>query len=114
MTNEQIKADLFYIQNRGYCGNCMFWWRADGKGYTLDLDQAWKVTKEQSGKLCRPGIDRAWPVSLVEAAMRRHVSIELLRSLEREPTSPIVTPADARPDTEQEIEANRQMLERER
>ena len=38
---------------RGYCGDCLLWWRVEGKGYTCDLDYAWKVTEEKAAAICR-------------------------------------------------------------
>jgi hypothetical protein len=76
---------LYYIQNRGYCGNCMSFWRMYGKGYTCDLDDAWKVPKEKAEEIVRsrPTVDTAWPVEQIDAAAQRHVSIEVLREQSR-------------------------------
>lgn len=40
--------ERFYIQNRGYCGNCLQWWRADRHGYTMDLREALKVGRKEA------------------------------------------------------------------
>jgi len=45
--------DLYYIQHKGFCGNSLFWWRTGGHGYTSNLDEAWKVTKEEAEEICR-------------------------------------------------------------
>lgn len=73
---------LYYIQNVGYQGNCMKFWRPDGKGYTVDLDDAWKLTKAQAEDICRsrPTEDVPFLVSEIDAIARRHASIEVLRS----------------------------------
>ena len=73
--------ELFYIQNRGYCGNCLSWWRDGGHGYTTNLDEAWKVPQEQAERICasRPHEDTAWPVSQIDAITCRHVNVEHLR-----------------------------------
>lgn len=74
--------NLFYIQNRGYCGNCLSWWRIGGHGYTLNLDEAWRVPKEQAEAIVRnrPGLDKAWPVEVIDESAHRHVNCETLRS----------------------------------
>lgn len=38
---------MYYIQYKGYCGNCLIWWKVDGKGYTSDLNKAWLLTEEE-------------------------------------------------------------------
>lgn len=69
--------ELFYIQHVGFCGNCLFWWRPDGHGYTSTLDEAWKVTKEKAEDICRVrrGEDVAWPVAKADAMAQRHVAV---------------------------------------
>lgn len=77
--------ELYYIQNTGYCGNCLKWWRVDGKGYTLNLKEAWKVTKAEAKKICksRPKEDIMWSASLIEKAASLHVDCETLWHLQR-------------------------------
>jgi hypothetical protein len=60
-----VNSDLYYIQNRGYCGNCLRWWKDGGHGYTSNLDEAWKVSKERAEEICRsrPEEDIPWPAS---------------------------------------------------
>jgi len=37
------KPKLYYIQDaRTVVGNCMYWWRPNGRGYTTDIKQAGK------------------------------------------------------------------------
>ena len=77
--------ELYYIQNTGYCGNCIKFWRPDGHGYTMNLDDAWKVTKEKAESICRsrPQEDIPHKASVLDAVAHRHVNIELLREYER-------------------------------
>lgn len=67
---------LYYIQNKGFVGNCLIWWRKGGGGYTCNLDEAWQVTKEKADEICRvrKGEDVAHLVSLVDASAYRHVT----------------------------------------
>ena len=75
----KIPPSMFYIQNKGYCGNYMKWWRPDGKGYTADLRDAWKVTREQADDICRsrPTEDIAWPCPIVDSVAVLHVTCSL-------------------------------------
>ena len=67
---------FYYIQNRGYEGNCLKWWRVDGHGYTVDLREAWKVSREKALNICadRPTEDIAWPAEIVEKHVQWHVT----------------------------------------
>lgn len=75
-------ADLYYIQNRGYCGDCLLWWRANRCGYTMNLDEALKVEYKEARHICasRPHQDRPWLVSEIDALSERHVNSERLRA----------------------------------
>jgi hypothetical protein len=69
---------LYYIQNKRFCGNCLLWWRIDGHGYTVNLDEAWKVTQEMKVEICRsrPSLDVPWLVSFIDSVTERHASSE--------------------------------------
>ena len=71
-----VEPELYYIQNKGYAGNCLFWWRPDGRGYTCDLNEAWKVTKERAEEICRtrPKEDIPRLVKIVDGVAVRHVT----------------------------------------
>lgn len=43
----------YYIQNVGFCGDCLRWWRKGRNGYTLNLDEAMRVTKKEAMAICR-------------------------------------------------------------
>lgn len=70
----------YYIQNVGFTGNCLKWWAVDGKGYTADLNKAWRVTEEKAKSICndRPTQDIMWQVDEVDAFASRHVDYENL------------------------------------
>jgi len=40
--------EYYYLWNGGYVGNAMLWWRKGGAGYTTNLDEAHKFTKEEA------------------------------------------------------------------
>ena len=71
-------AELFYIQHRGACGKCLLWWRPRGDGFTMNLDNAWKVDRETAEAICRRrdrrGENFMWPISEVDAVAVRHVN----------------------------------------
>ncbi len=72
---------LYYIQNRdAVCGNCAVWWRVDGKGYTTDLNFAWKVPKSKAEKICsyRPDQDTPRLAEVVDGLAEAHVNRGLL------------------------------------
>jgi hypothetical protein len=75
-----MNETLYYIQNTGFSGNCLKWWAIDGKGYTLNLDAAWKVPKANAEAICRdrPQQDIMWPVDEIDAVASRHLNIEAL------------------------------------
>jgi len=64
---------LYYVQNRGGCGDCLIWWRADRCGYTMNLAEALKVTAAEAATFTR-NEDRPWLASEVDAVAERHVN----------------------------------------
>jgi hypothetical protein len=72
-------AGLYYIQSTGFVGDSLLWWRPDGKGYTTNLDQAWKVTREKAEEICktRPEEDFMWPSDVVDSLASRHCAVSL-------------------------------------
>lgn len=70
------KLEWYYIQNKGYVGDCLLWWRIGGRGYTTNVSQAWKVPKEKALRIAstRPNEDFARPESVVMKAATVHVS----------------------------------------
>ena len=83
LTGFKPLAVWYYIQNRGYVGNCIIWWREGGHGYTCNLDEAWKVNEAKAQELCssRDGKDVMWSVAEVNVLTQRHLTDESLRKL---------------------------------
>lgn len=77
---------MYYIQNIGFSGNCLKWWRPDGCGYTLDLNQAWKVPGDKAKEICRtrPKEDIARDAEQIDAIAARHVNAEALWEMVRQ------------------------------
>ena len=73
---------LYYIQNRGYCGDCLLWWKSNRCGYTLNLDEALKLPEDEALMLIasRPLEDFAYRVDLIDSVAHRHVNSETLRA----------------------------------
>jgi hypothetical protein len=79
------KEKLFCIHNKkgaGCVGNSSLFWRVDGCGYTVNLDEAWKVSAERAAEICRSRPEEDFPVSyaILESLARRHVDIQALRA----------------------------------
>ena len=72
---------LYYIQNtRSVVGNCMVLWRAEGHGYTVNLDEAWKLPQSRAEAICkdRPEQDIPRAAALLERVAQRHIDVQLL------------------------------------
>jgi hypothetical protein len=81
---KEKEPELYYIQDkRSYCGNSCFWWKPDGNGYTCNLDEAWKVTREKAESMMRhrPDVDVAWPVAVIDSGTARHFDMQQLREI---------------------------------
>ncbi len=78
-----MSEPLYYIQNKGYQGNCLVWWADGGSGYTCDLDSAWKVPKNKALAICESRPDQDFPraVADVEKFARRYVTQEFERAM---------------------------------
>jgi hypothetical protein len=79
--NKSRASGRYYVQNKGYVGNCLLWWREAGCGYTCNLDEAGIFTRSEAESICkdRPTEDIAWPVRLVRKHAHLHVGESLLR-----------------------------------
>lgn len=75
-----VEEELFYIQNIGFIGNSLRFWRPDGQGYTTDLDDAWKVSAKEAAGITRVRRDEdfAHPVKLLDSLATRQVNCEAL------------------------------------
>lgn len=73
-------TERFCIQNSGYVGNSIRLWRVDGGGYTSNISEAWKVSKEKADQICRtrPKEDCAIPLSILESLSEKHVDVQKL------------------------------------
>lgn len=81
---EQDTEELFCIWNKktsGVVGNSMLFWRENGQGYTVNLDDAWKVTKTEADIICkaRPKEDFPIPYAKLNELAKRHVDVQNFR-----------------------------------
>jgi len=83
--NEKLRAlndkEMYYVQDsRSYCGNSVFWWGLESRGYTTDLMKAQKYTKDEIIKQFSNGRDTdiIWPASHVEKLIKTHVDAQYL------------------------------------
>lgn len=78
LPQKQAAETLYYIQNKGYFGNSLLWWRKDGQGYTCDLNEAWRVTRAEAAGICldRPKEDFMRSVTKMDAIAQRHVDMQ--------------------------------------
>lgn len=71
-----MRATLYYIQNKGFSGNCLIWWKDGGHGYTSNLDEAWIVSYAEAKRICKTRPDEDFPrkVDLIDRVAVRHVT----------------------------------------
>ncbi len=43
--------EQYYIRTPGFVGNALTWWRAGGKGYTTDIREAGKFSKDEADRI---------------------------------------------------------------
>lgn len=82
---------LFYIQDtRQYVGNNVLWWKPDGNGYTTNIAEAGKYTRDQAKSLMESrDTDFAWPTSYIDKKTRLTVDAQYINVLDVES---LVTP----------------------
>ncbi len=60
---------LYYIQNEGFCGNALFWWGKEHKGYVTDIRQAGKYTATQAKAITQRPEDHAYEVEYIDGLL---------------------------------------------
>ena len=70
------------------CGNSASWWAVDAKGYTCDVDKAWRVTAEKARSILsdKRG-DRAFLAADLDDLAERHFDVQKIRQVEELPLS---------------------------
>lgn len=65
--------EKFFIQDkRQYVGNCMVFWKKEGRGYTTDLNDAWLVDADWKER----ETDVLWPEGLMRSLAKPRVDIQ--------------------------------------
>ena len=74
-------TDMYYVQDaRGYVGNSVSWWALNNRGYTCDIEQAHRYTKDEIIRQfsdCRD-IDVIWSARHVDTKIKKHVDAQYL------------------------------------
>ena len=61
--------EKYYIRNEGYLGNALMWWKEGNNGYTCDIRQAGKYTKEQAENICKRPQDTAYKCEYIDGLL---------------------------------------------
>ena len=72
--SQETKEELYYIQN-GYLGNAILWWRKNSCGYTVNIKNAGKYTRDKTIAIInnRPNKDSAWLCSYIDNNVKAQV-----------------------------------------
>jgi hypothetical protein len=62
----QKNSNMYYIRNEGYLGNALIWWARGRNGYTCDIDNAHKFTKEEAERICERHQDTAYKCEYID------------------------------------------------
>ena len=71
---DKPKKELYYIQY-GYLGNAILWWRKNSCGYTVNIKNAGKYTRDKTIAIInnRPNKDSAWLCSYIDNNVKAQV-----------------------------------------
>lgn len=73
-----VGDNAYFIQAIDKGGDCAWWWKPNGYGYTVDVDEAGVFLGHEVPKHVTDR-DRAWPVDWVRARQTAHVHLSNLR-----------------------------------
>lgn len=67
----------YYLQMRGFVGNCMRWWKRDDIGFTCDIRRARIFNRYDADYLCKnnDGLTM-WPESYIDERVTHHIKFE--------------------------------------
>lgn len=72
LPNEENDSEMYYVRNKGYLGNALLWWKKDCKGYTCDIRDAEKFTKDEAEKICKRPQDTAYRCEYIDGLTVSH------------------------------------------
>jgi hypothetical protein len=61
-----MSEKMYYVRNEGYLGNALIWWKKGSNGYTCDIRDAEKFTKEEAEKTCKRPQDTAYECDYID------------------------------------------------
>lgn len=68
--------EQYYLQNKGFVGNALIWWAKDSRGYTTDIREAHRFSKEEAIKQAKMREeDVAWSCDYIDGI---HVGKKLI------------------------------------
>jgi len=65
-----MPVEYYYVRNEGYLGNALLWWRKGRNGYTCDINNAHKFTKEEAEDVCKRPQDTAYKCEYIDGLAR--------------------------------------------
>ena len=65
-----MEEKKYYIRNDGYLGNALIWWKKGRNGYTCDIRDAEKFTKEDAKKNCSRKQDTAYECDYIDNLLK--------------------------------------------
>lgn len=63
---KQFSQKMYYVRNEGYLGNALIWWKKGCNGYTCDIRDAEKFTREQAESTCKRPQDTAYECDYID------------------------------------------------
>lgn len=57
---------MYYVRNEGFLGNALIWWTKGRNGYTCDINNAHKFTKEEAENVCKRPQDTAYECEYID------------------------------------------------
>lgn len=77
--------EYYIMDTRSFAGNCVFFWRPNGGGYTCKVDEAGLFSEEEAQRIHKNrGTDVPVPEDFVKKAVSLHVDIQDLRRVQDE------------------------------
>lgn len=75
----RVEEMFFMRDTRDTVGDCILWWRYQGKGYTTNLYEAALFTRDDAERICRiRETDVPIPMNVAKAALHPVVTVESL------------------------------------
>jgi hypothetical protein len=76
---ESKQGKKFYLQHKGYCGNCLLWWKHNNCGYTCNIKEAKVFSEEEADAKCRQSdLLKKWDKEYIDAHAELHANIDTL------------------------------------